>query len=594
MKIILTLGMAFLTLTIYAQQTLKILTDVNVQWSVTEWQTQLTLAEGADHQEKIKVHLLETVRYLKSRSTSALSPIQLHNRKQAINQLEAYTSAGKFPQNEYLPYKTPIFIDNYNTHCAVGYLMQQSGDEPLAQAISTAENFQYVKDIKTQGVNHWASENGFILEELALIQPSYFEPVNSISKINFTTTSPIITMVSEDSYTFMLTEDTFFTQYNQTFNANYLIGYDLNGRQAVSCNYPKSAPRPHTIAVAGGILYAATHDGLYLANIKNKRPQEYTWQRHTTITYTVKQINVLEDEIYFVLNSQNYSLVYNTFNSTMDTCFGTSSLGSFHLVGEGLGSRRRIYVKNDRVGHVYEMEGFQDEIGNWKTRISSEPRHTFPSKIKKALFFDNNDFYAGSFYSNSELQIQGGVYINLQNYSHFGSFFDSDSASNDWNINDLISTDGRLFVLGKFSKSNKINTLPGKAIIEVTRQGSDNYYATSVTSMFDEVYAAADAGTHLILSTNLGLYKIKHKLANTSNLKENNINLYPNPINNGQTFTIDLATIKIVKLIDNMGRIILESTSGSVTIPEGTSAGLYQCHIETTEGSFYNERVMID
>jgi len=63
--------------------------------------------------------------------------------------------------------------------------MQQSGDEPLAQAISTAENFQYVKDIKTQGVNHWASENGFILEELALIQPSYFEPVNSISKNKF-------------------------------------------------------------------------------------------------------------------------------------------------------------------------------------------------------------------------------------------------------------------------------------------------------------------------------------------------------------------------------------------------------------------------
>jgi len=76
-------------------------------------------------------------------------------------------------------------------------------------------------------------------------------------------------MVSEDSYTFMLTEDNFFSLNTiKTFNANYLIGYDLNGRQAVSCNYPKSAPRPHTIAVAGGILYAATHDGLYLANNK--------------------------------------------------------------------------------------------------------------------------------------------------------------------------------------------------------------------------------------------------------------------------------------------------------------------------------------
>ncbi len=62
MKLVLTLGMAFLTLTIYAQKTLEVLTDVNENWNTLEWQTQSTIAQDADHEEKIKVHLYETVR----------------------------------------------------------------------------------------------------------------------------------------------------------------------------------------------------------------------------------------------------------------------------------------------------------------------------------------------------------------------------------------------------------------------------------------------------------------------------------------------------------------------------------------------------
>jgi hypothetical protein len=49
--------------------------------------------------------------------------------------LQQYHQAGVFPINDYLPYKNPIFIDRIGTHCAVGYLMQQSGAEDLAQRI---------------------------------------------------------------------------------------------------------------------------------------------------------------------------------------------------------------------------------------------------------------------------------------------------------------------------------------------------------------------------------------------------------------------------------------------------------------------------
>jgi hypothetical protein len=87
--------------------------------------------------------------------------------------LNGYWKAGIFPVNDYLPYKNPVFIDRIGTHCAVGYLMQQSGAENLAQQINSEQQFAYVHEIKVAGVKEWADENGFTIDELAWIQPGY-------------------------------------------------------------------------------------------------------------------------------------------------------------------------------------------------------------------------------------------------------------------------------------------------------------------------------------------------------------------------------------------------------------------------------------
>lgn len=585
MKIILTLGMAFLTLTIYAQQTLKILTDVNVQWSVTEWQTQLTLTEGADHQEKIKVHLLETVRYLKSRSTSALSPIQLHNRKQAINQLEEYTSAGKFPQNEYLPYKTPIFIDNYNTHCAVGYLMQQSGDEPLAQTISTTENFEYVKDIKTQGVDHWASENGFILEELALIQPSYFEPINSLSKLYVTTPNPIKKMATYGQSIFMLLADTTFSNHDKPTIANYLITYYTQGGYAVSCNFPKTDSKPIDIAIFEDKLYVATSTQVYFADLNIPESESYQWQEEKSIVGDIKAI--FSSNYGIVVHCESYGFAKSVFDNEFSTITydGITSYCNYVTNGNFI---TLVAAQWSQPGSIFLQYSESDKTWSNINDVYSDFVVTGMTNHNDANFTYSEPF------RNDDSSMNIGLYYFSQHANiPSDQIFDLANKKSDWRINDIVSTSNRLFVIGKFDKSLSVTNLPSKAILELSNSGSSFYYALPVTSLFEEVYAVTNAGAYLILSTNLGLYSYKTRLSSTSNLKENNINLYPNPINSGQTFTIDLATIKIVKVIDNMGRIILESTSGSVTIPEGTSTGVYQCHIETTEGSFYNERVMI-
>jgi hypothetical protein len=85
--------------------------------------------------EWIAVHLKLVETTLRQRDIRHLSASQISHRTALLDKLQQYHQAGVFPINDYLPYKNPIFIDRIGTHCAVGYLMQQSGAEDLAQRI---------------------------------------------------------------------------------------------------------------------------------------------------------------------------------------------------------------------------------------------------------------------------------------------------------------------------------------------------------------------------------------------------------------------------------------------------------------------------
>jgi hypothetical protein len=128
--------------------------------------------------EAIQVHLTSVIEVLKHRSVKHLSLIQNYQRTQLLNCLENYALQGNFPINDFLSYQNPVFIDRFDTHCAVGFLMQQSGSEHLARQIQSNQNFAYVRQINVSGVSEWANEHGFTLDELAWIQPSY--PPNTI------------------------------------------------------------------------------------------------------------------------------------------------------------------------------------------------------------------------------------------------------------------------------------------------------------------------------------------------------------------------------------------------------------------------------
>jgi hypothetical protein len=121
----------------------------------------------------IKLHLALVEQTLRNRTVSTLTQQQCRKRLNALDHLHQYWLAGKFPQNENYSYRTPIFIDNHNTFCAVGYLVKTSGNEATSRMIASKTNLAYVREMNYPELDQWAADNGFTKEELAWIQPGY-------------------------------------------------------------------------------------------------------------------------------------------------------------------------------------------------------------------------------------------------------------------------------------------------------------------------------------------------------------------------------------------------------------------------------------
>ena len=87
--------------------------------------------------------------------------------------LADYAAQGRFPINYYRQERIPVFIDEHDTHCAVGYLMQHTGHEHMARRIAATNNYAWVREIEDEGLAAWQEASGFSLEELKLIQGAY-------------------------------------------------------------------------------------------------------------------------------------------------------------------------------------------------------------------------------------------------------------------------------------------------------------------------------------------------------------------------------------------------------------------------------------
>lgn len=165
---------------------------INIQWDGKTISEKVNISFSSDT-ERIAYHLGQVIERL---GTETIQDPQIAARRSALlRSLKEYQLAARFPINTKHSVRSPYFIDDFGTACAVGHLMIESDHEELALQIKEDHNFDYIADIQTEGIGEWASAYGFTLDELALIQPAY-PPGNQLTAIGDGVNGPIECMIS--------------------------------------------------------------------------------------------------------------------------------------------------------------------------------------------------------------------------------------------------------------------------------------------------------------------------------------------------------------------------------------------------------------
>ena len=186
MKRIFLLAILFASTSSFAKEAKTIKTfishmeEVNKEWLIHPEAAKDQLVSFSSDTERISAHLKAVVASL-SKSNHEYSGQELLNRQRLLRELDIYAERKIFPINNKHEQRTPYFIDDFGTHCAVGYLIKVSGNENLALSINSNNRFDYIREIDSPKMLVWAQKHGFSLEELAWIQPGYQVQKNYVS-----------------------------------------------------------------------------------------------------------------------------------------------------------------------------------------------------------------------------------------------------------------------------------------------------------------------------------------------------------------------------------------------------------------------------
>lgn len=133
--------------------------------------------------ERIRIHLRYVEQLLRERPTGHLSPEERRSRTRNLDLLKAYYKAGQFPHNDGHPdQRRPTFIDKEGNICAVGYLIEQTAGRQVAVSVNEKFKYAYISQIKHPLFTQWVQTSGLTKKELAMIQPMYGSPSQTVRK----------------------------------------------------------------------------------------------------------------------------------------------------------------------------------------------------------------------------------------------------------------------------------------------------------------------------------------------------------------------------------------------------------------------------
>jgi len=125
---------------------------------------------------RVQAHLAYAERLLRQRP-AADSALARH-RAQVLDLLHRYWATGVFPRNhKYVAERRPCFIDRDGRLCAVGYLVAETAGRAVAERINAAHQYDLLADMRLPALADWVRASGLTMQECALIQPTYGNPV---------------------------------------------------------------------------------------------------------------------------------------------------------------------------------------------------------------------------------------------------------------------------------------------------------------------------------------------------------------------------------------------------------------------------------
>lgn len=233
MKYIYSVLLLALTLFVKANHTPTVfnkLNGINACWSEQTDIRPLPIYGAAvktySDQQLIQLHLQLVETILRNRNTDGLSEAQKIARNNNLDHLRQYWQINTYPINNKTVKRNPVFIDDYNTFCAVGYLIKTSGHEPLARKIAATNNLAYLRDMRITELNQWVNNCGLTLDELAWIQPGYMAQ-NTSRSLGKGVNGPVYALIG-DSLGKKIYAAGNFTEADGSINCNHIveINYD--------------------------------------------------------------------------------------------------------------------------------------------------------------------------------------------------------------------------------------------------------------------------------------------------------------------------------------------------------------------------------
>lgn len=123
---------------------------------------------------RIREHLRRTEAALREVDHDHLTPEQRRRRGVALDHLAAYRERGAFPTNRTEPRRTPLFVGDDGTRCAMAHLLAEDGRDDLVADVLSNDPTVAIEALPPEHpVLEWTEANGLTREEAARIQPAY-------------------------------------------------------------------------------------------------------------------------------------------------------------------------------------------------------------------------------------------------------------------------------------------------------------------------------------------------------------------------------------------------------------------------------------